>query len=167
MKKVLTGSALYLVLLTACADSNTNAVQSDEPKYAPPRESWAPDMEECLKAKGWSAKAKPDGGLETLDIPTEREQEFEVDFAACTAEYGYDLPAKPIDAERAAEIFDALLKAADCVAALGYRVDEPPIRQFAIEQLQKEAIDLGWHSHEHVPPLEQDMAYTKCPAPIL
>jgi hypothetical protein len=124
-------------------------------------------MAQCLTGKGWSARAMPDGGLEAGGAPIDQQEQFEADFDACGEKLGYHLPRAPITVERAAEIWDDFLSAADCVAGLGYHVDEPPSRTFAIEQLQQSTIRLGWHPHEHVPPLEQDKAYRECPAPVL
>lgn len=155
---------LAAVAMTGCSASEDN--NSDKGDASSPIFEAQETLAVCMQDLGWEVEVLADGRIDS-SYPTTQRDAFEADYDECTQLAGLDEPLPPLTQEEAAEYFEALLAAAECLEDLGYSVADPPSRELAIEELQKEIIDLGWDPYDSAKSSEDSMteAYTECPPP--
>lgn len=124
--QLLAAVALGLGVLSGCAaqgDSHNNPVSGAE---------WAENLISCLAEFGWEAREQPDGGL-LADVPTNRGDAYEEDFAKCESRFGYDQPPAPLSSSQAEELFARVGVTADCLIARGFDVGVRPSKRAFVD----------------------------------
>ncbi|WP_160158445.1 hypothetical protein [Cellulomonas sp. SLBN-39] len=107
--------------------------------------------------------------LDMEEVPAEQQSAFQADFDECLARN----PLEIVKSRESAEAFyDALVATSDCVAALGYDVDEPPSREASVESmLSGSIIDPLWSPYgalftgTGIARDELERVYSECPEP--
>lgn len=125
-------------------------------------------MADCLQEKGWEATFnRSDGSMEVGGVPQDQRAVQQADYAACYDE----MPVLEVeyDEKTAGAYYDALVKAADCLEALGYDAGERPSRQASVESLLSDARDPLWYPYEELATSadvsEAEVAIQACPEP--
>jgi hypothetical protein len=158
---------LLILLAVAVAVTGCASDRNGGPGVPPATTEAATDLVSCLIAQGWDVTANPDGSY-LAAVPSDQMDRFQADEAECIEMFRFDEPVTQTQAET---FFDALLDAAECVRELGYHVDDPPSRRFAVEEIQKPIIDLGWDPYEQpkftASHEEMNEVYLTCPPPSL
>lgn len=128
----------------------------------------AEDMAACMQEKGWEATFnRSDGSMEVGGVPQDQRAVQQADHAECYAE----MPVLEVeyDEETAGAYYDALVEAADCLAALGFQAGERPSREASVESLLSDAHDPLWYPYEELiasaSASEAEAAIEACPEP--
>lgn len=129
-------------------------------------------MAACLEAKGWEMEVHLDNSYSVGGdgIPKEQIDQYFADQDDCRRQLGHAQPIPPMTREQAEDYFEELFEVADCVRSMGYPVGEAPSRQWAVEALMQETIDLGdWPygplQDSGISPAELEELYAACPLP--
>lgn len=166
MRSPLLITTLVVCVLAGCSGSQQEEASDQATSYPPVREA-VELLAECMQERGWDVEVLGDGRLSS-EWPSEQADQAESDYASCEREAGLDKPRPPRSKGDAEAYFDALLEAAECVRSLGYDVEEPPSREFAVEELQNEVTDLGWDPYTAVDNISMETieeVYAACPPP--
>jgi hypothetical protein len=128
--------AVFVLLLAGCADAE---VSPQKPTRVPLSISPAGDaIYYCLKDKGWDVTIDWDGGVgaSSETIPDAQKQLYLNDATEC-GQLVDDLQVNLTDAEKST-IYQAELRERDCLADLGYSVDEAPSLQTYLDTYSTE-----------------------------
>lgn len=103
----------------------------------------------CLNDRGWETEVIPGSSTYRTVVPPEQHDQYNADIEECHIEIGVDLSPPQVTPEEASELYDILLKVADCVRDLGYDVPDAPSRQTFVDELVSYPIP-SWHPYDPV-----------------
>ena len=121
-------------------------------------------MVECLAPLGWDVHVSGEGYGAT--VPAEQYDQYELDVAACRAQFDYGRIVTPLVAN---SWYDKLVASADCLRDQGYWISQPPSREVFVGQLEAEQLP-DWDPYAEVfdtsgGPASVREAQSACPAP--
>lgn len=135
-------------------------------QVAPDREAerqssaeWFDRLASCLRAEGWQVTWTDDGGME-VDYSGSSEEAFFASEDACEERIGPQPTPAPLTENEIAEFYRQDLQIAECLAAQGVEVDEPPSLELYTQDYL--AMEPPWAPYDGV---HDTAALAACPRP--
>lgn len=131
-------TAFALLALAAALTGCTAASSPDELVGAKhPLSEYAVRTTACLAEQGWDTVATFDNGVTPAGagVPTEDEDAYLDDLAACDRRLGYEASRTPSD-EQLREAYERTVDTRQCLIEHGHDIPEPPSESAFIEQFR-------------------------------
>lgn len=154
---------LPVAILAACSgESDRGSLESEIPVLTTGQGQML--LLDCLHERGWTEMTYDpvDESIGGVEIPADQMDVFRQDRADCRAENPYDLPE--LTAERAEKYYRELIETTQCVADLGFEVEDIPSVEVSIAGMMDDG-DPGWDPFTYLEPEDFAEIQPQCPYP--